>query len=252
MCDRWRRYEELIKSGEEDQLMKMIRRREDMNEANGPQGKTLVHLAAEHGNVSLLQSLAAREAHLHVQTRATKDTPAHLAARHGHFKVLRVLGEYGQSLGSQRPDGDAPIHFACMYGHEDCVRVLCAFAHTQHSEAEDTNMDATCPLDPDGIVPVNLNVVNNNGSLPSHLAALKGHVTILAILKDAGADLNIANCGDNLTPLDWAMKNNQKEAVAYLQSLGYQQTPPPPPAPAPAPPIEKAKAKKGKKGKKKK
>ena len=49
MCDRWRRYEELIRSGEEDQLMKMIRRREDMNAADGTQGKTLVHLAAEHG-----------------------------------------------------------------------------------------------------------------------------------------------------------------------------------------------------------
>jgi hypothetical protein len=108
MCDRWRRYEELIRSGEEDQLMKMIRRREDMNAADGTQGKTLVHLAAEHGRfcvdmkvpyqkpslwflsgqLTLLERLVAREANLHVKTRATKDTPAHLAVRHGHFKVL--------------------------------------------------------------------------------------------------------------------------------------------------------------------
>jgi hypothetical protein len=40
------------------------------------------------------------------------------------------------------------------------------------------NRDATRLLDPDGIVPVNLNVVNNNGSSPSHLAALKGNVTV--------------------------------------------------------------------------
>merc|ERR1712070_1087067 len=84
--------------------------------------------------------------------------------------------------------------------------------------------------DPDGIVPVNLDAVNNNGSSPAHLAALKGYTNILEILKDAGANLNMANRGDNLTPLDWAIKNQQKETIAFLHSLGYQQTPPPPPA----------------------
>jgi len=242
--------------------MKMIRRREDMNAADGTQGKTLVHLAAEHGQLTLLERLVARDANLHVKTRATKDTPAHLAVRHGHFKILRFLGDQGQSLGSQRPDGDCPIHFACMYGHEDCVRVICGFA--ENIVAPSLNQDAlddgaldegfgsvdAVAGDPDGIVPVNLNAVNNNGSSPAHLAALKGFTKILAILKEAGADLNIPNRGDNLTPLDWAIKNQQKEAVAFLKSLGYQQTPPPPPAPAPA--VSADKPKKGKKKGKKK
>ena len=68
--------------------MKMIRRKEDMNAANGTQGKTLVHLAAEHGQLTLLEKLTERDAILHVRTRATRDTPAHLAVRHGHHKVL--------------------------------------------------------------------------------------------------------------------------------------------------------------------
>ena len=32
--------------------------------------------------------------------------------------------------------------------------------------------------DPDGIVPVNLDAVNNNGSSPAHLAALKGYTNV--------------------------------------------------------------------------
>ena len=73
-----------------------------MNAADGTQGKTLVHLAAEHGlslfvlpsqmihnlgQLTLLERLVARDAKLHVKTRATRDTPAHLAVRKGHFKV---------------------------------------------------------------------------------------------------------------------------------------------------------------------
>jgi ankyrin repeat protein len=109
------------------------------------------------------------------------------------WQILRFLGEMDQSLGSQRPDGDAPIHFACMYGHEECVRVICSFAKNVASPSPDRDMlddgveeghenaaIAGDILDPDGIVPVNLNVVNNNGSSPAHLAALKGHTKVSA------------------------------------------------------------------------
>ena len=49
MCDRWRKYEELIRTGEEEKLAKLVRRKEDINAESGPLKKTLVHLVAEHG-----------------------------------------------------------------------------------------------------------------------------------------------------------------------------------------------------------
>ena len=80
MCDRWRKYEELIRTGEEEKLAKLVRRKEDINAESGPLKKTLVHLVAEHGHVELLMQLLAREANLSVVSMIG-DTPAHLAAR---------------------------------------------------------------------------------------------------------------------------------------------------------------------------
>jgi ankyrin repeat protein len=92
MCDRWRKYEDLLNAGEEDKLMKMVRRKEDINSESGPLKKTLVHLVAEHGQVDLLAQLVDREANLSVVSMIG-DTPAHLAARNGHARMVEFLGD---------------------------------------------------------------------------------------------------------------------------------------------------------------
>ena len=71
-------------------------------------------------------------------------------------------------------------------------------------------------------------------------------------LHEGEADCNLANKKDNMTPLDWAIRNQQVEMVAYLKSLGFRPTPPPPPPPAPAVGDDAAGGGKKKKGKKKK
>ena len=100
--------------------------------------------------------------------------------------------------------------------------------------------------------PTDLNVANNNGSTPAHLAALKGHVAVMRSLHEGKADIDLANKKDNQTPLDWAIRNQRLEMVAYLKSLGFRPTPPPPPPPAPDVSDDAGSKKKGKKGKKKK
>ena len=44
--------------------------------------------------------------------------------------------------------------------------------------------------------PVDLNITNNNGSTPAHLAALKGHVAVMRALHEGEADCNLANKKD--------------------------------------------------------
>jgi ankyrin repeat protein len=109
MCDRWRKYEDLLNAGEEDKLLKIIRRKEDINSESGPLKKTLVHLIAEHGQVDLLAQLVERGANLNVVSMIG-DTPAHLAARYGRAKMVQYLGD--NEYDSQ--DSNAQVAFFSM------------------------------------------------------------------------------------------------------------------------------------------
>ena len=98
MCDRWSRYAQLMKEGEEKLLMRMLRPF-DADLADGPMQMTIAHLAAEYGQVWMLKELHAQGVRLNRVT-ARGDTIAHIAARNGQHEVLAWLA----SLGTNCPD----------------------------------------------------------------------------------------------------------------------------------------------------
>jgi cytohesin len=60
---------------------------------------------------------------------------------------------------------------------------------------------------------------NNNGSTPLHIAAYKGHVEIVKILLDRGADLN-AKDNTGHAPLHWAAIEGHVDVVRVLLDRG--------------------------------
>lgn len=62
---------------------------------------------------------------------------------------------------------------------------------------------------------VDVNLTDDLGESPIHLAARKGYVNIMRLLIQAGANLD-ARDAENETPLDYAIHNKQKEIVIYL------------------------------------
>jgi ankyrin repeat protein len=294
MCDRWRRYEELIRAGDEDVLIKTLRRIEDLNVTDGANYKTLGHILAEHGQVSLLHKLVKRGLHLDSATMIKYNCPevegkpnsaarienqdltlVHVAARAGNTKVLEYLAnpETGLdregkplNLKAKRLDGDTPIHMAARHGHDACVAILCRYADPPREEGDDSHGHHLPPIntpsattghvnpgaEDDPGARVQLNIYNQGGATPAHLAALNGRVGALQILMRAGADMAQANPKDRSTPLDWAIRNEEEAVVELLLSAGLTPTPPLPPLPPPPVEDDGGKGKKKKGGKKKK
>jgi ankyrin repeat protein len=67
--------------------------------------------------------------------------------------------------------------------------------------------------DPNRFMPV------HSHSTPLHQAAVNGDVSILQLLVQHGARLDIEDTLWRGTPLGWAIHNKQREAQAYLQAL---------------------------------
>ena len=148
-------------------LIKALRRIEDLNVTDGANYKTLGHILAEHGQVSLLHKLVKRGLHLDSATMIKYNCPevegkpnsaarienqdltlVHVAARAGNTKVLEYLAnpETGLdregkplNLKAKRLDGDTPIHMAARHGHDACVAILCRYADPPREEGDDSH-----------------------------------------------------------------------------------------------------------------
>jgi len=66
---------------------------------------------------------------------------------------------------------------------------------------------------------MNLNQKDDQKMTPFLYAALTGNIPVMRLLENAGADVNMRRYGQNALHL--AILNNQKEAVAYLISRGF-------------------------------
>mmetsp|Transcript_30500 Transcript_30500/g.48907 ORF Transcript_30500/g.48907 Transcript_30500/m.48907 type:complete len:218 (+) Transcript_30500:55-708(+) len=77
--------------------------------------------------------------------------------------------------------------------------------------------------DVNAVTAPSLELSPNGGSssslCPVHVAAIYGQIGALAVLREAGADLNCRR-PDGVTPLDFAEDTEQPEAAAWLQTRG--------------------------------
>ncbi len=101
----------------------------NISDRNG-KGYQAIHLAAEFGNLSVLQflieqGLRSPEGIIFVDSRdGNGNTPLHLSARSAHLKVLTFLLERDSNIDAINDDGFAPIHLAAKFGHASVGRYL--------------------------------------------------------------------------------------------------------------------------------
>jgi ankyrin repeat protein len=117
---------------------------------------------------------------------------------------LGRLTDAKQLLATADPDGrHRALVLAAQHGHAEVVRLLL-------DAGEDPNR-----YNPDG---------NHSHSTPLHQSALAGHTTVVRLLVERGARLDIKDTIYQGTPLSWAIYAGQTGIETYLRAHGAKTT----------------------------
>ncbi|GLD95660.1 hypothetical protein PINS_up004337 [Pythium insidiosum] len=105
--------------------------RESVDATRYSDGRTLLHVAAEAGNLALVRLLSSKDGR-QLLTRAEAintrqkggSTALHVACRDGKISMIKGLLDMGADLSAEDQDGNTPLHAACFNLCVDVVQLL--------------------------------------------------------------------------------------------------------------------------------
>ncbi|XVF76627.1 hypothetical protein PTKIN_Ptkin13bG0281400 [Pterospermum kingtungense] len=169
-----------------------------------------LHVAAIYGQIEILSFLLDRCPNSDILNRH-RQTPLMLAAMHGKSDCVKKLIQSGAYvLMFDSINGRICLHYAAYYGHFDCLQALLSTARSS-------------PLADSWGFARFVNIRDENGATPLHLAARQGWSNCVHALLDNGA-LVCASTGGNgypgSTPLHFAARGGSIECVRELLAWG--------------------------------
>lgn len=144
-------------------------------------GWSPLHVACKYGCTPIAQLLLDNSADVNALGEAS-ETPLHVACLNGHLDLVRLLLEKGADVNARDVHDWTPLHYVCNRTLSNIEVILTLLSHGADVEARTANAQST-PID---------------------FACGYGHVDVVKILLEAGADPRMANY-DGVTPLDWAL-----------------------------------------------
>jgi len=170
------------------QLQALIERGLGPNLVEPQRGYTALMLAIREDSMQVV-ALLLKNPDIDLQAHARNgDTALMLAAFHGYLPVVQTL--LARDVEVNRP-GWVALHYAAMNGDPQIIKALLDASAYIDAESPDEKMT------------------------PVMLAAMRGHVNAVKLLKEEGADLSLKNA-EGMTALDLARKFKQDEVVDFL------------------------------------
>ena len=193
----------------------------DINHTSDTQGRTLLHLACEHGHINMVRWLVSLGAdvnmagHYHI-----KSTPLSLAVLKNHTSIVSALvSEFGCD-----PNDGVSLHRACKHGNLRMVKTLLEHGASVNDNSVDVDGNTLLHLAAKNetmqalFKDIDHNIKNKEGRTPLHIACVYGNLNGVKQLIEQGAKVNAKdNC--NKTPLSLAILNNHTGIVSALLKL---------------------------------
>ncbi|KAK7074366.1 hypothetical protein SK128_009451 [Halocaridina rubra] len=167
-------------------------------------GHTLLHIAVTAKKINVMQELLKFQKKRNKilinfvnETNSIQRTPLHYAAHIGSIPMFKLLIDVDADIKAKSEDGCTPLHYAVLAGKNKVVQEIVNLGKKSNI------LDNIC------------NVTNNFHKTPLHIAAHTGHVGILKILVESGANV-LAKDENGCTPLHVAVADGKKRFVQEL------------------------------------
>ncbi|XP_056234897.1 serine/threonine-protein kinase TNNI3K isoform X2 [Seriola aureovittata] len=211
----------------------------DVN-ASGEVGDRPLHLAAAKGFLSIIKLLMGEGSKANVNAQDNEDhVPLHFCARFGHHEIVRFLlqGNFDVQPHSVNIYGDTPLHLACYNGKFAPVKEIVQLSGTESLSKEnifsETVLHSACTYGKDLEMvkfllshnAMSINHQGRDGHTALHSACFHGHIRLVQLLLDSGADMNLVACDpsrssgekDEQTCLMWAYEKGHDAIVTLLK-----------------------------------
>ena len=174
-------------------------------------------------------------------------TALHVACAEGNVSIATLLLDHGANILEADWNGETALHFGCKHGQKDIVKFILNKYSSNSSNGnsdgisagggdvddDDQSIDAADVHKSDSgnisesssslLFTKIINKVQWHGHTPLHHAAAKGHRSIVSLLIQYGAELNVKD-KDGRTPLHLASRYGHHTTVQFLLDEGIDTT----------------------------
>ncbi|XP_030832556.1 ankyrin repeat and death domain-containing protein 1A-like isoform X3 [Strongylocentrotus purpuratus] len=200
-----------------------------LNAVSGKGGKSPLHVAAEHGQVSALEYLAKVKCNKFARAN-DGSTSLHLAAGNGHVDMVSTLLEYELEINIRNEEGKTPLLMAAESGHASIVELLLSKGADGNAQANERakSMSAAhfaAKNDHPSVIKVlasnrcNLNSKAMYDNTPLHVASTLGHIESVKTLLSCRCKVNVLN-EKRRSALHEATENGLADIVELLLVAG--------------------------------
>ncbi|HUU05466.1 MAG TPA: ankyrin repeat domain-containing protein, partial [Patescibacteria group bacterium] len=202
-----------VAAGDKEKVVRFLNETKKLDQRN-ESGYTPLHWAVLTNQEEIVSLFLSRGAEIQ-PTSTSGYTPLHDAVYGGNIKIVKLLIDHGADIYAADQLGKRPLDLAIERGHAQIVPLL----KPLHLAAESGDLIRVKNIVEK--IPKSLNLKDERGWSPLHLAVKNGHLEIAKFLMDRGAEIN-ARGVRGVTPLRMALDCGQKPTADYLREKDAQ------------------------------